>query len=137
MKRAYPVIFHEEDGYWAEFPDLEGCSAQGDDYREALEEARKSMGLYLAAMLDGGKMLPEPTPLSDIGKVDDGFAVLVEADPDEYRRDTSAVSRTVTLPAWLAKEAEAADISLSKVIQDALVQRLADIQHAENDIFSV
>ena len=29
MLKVYPAIFHEEDGYWVEFPDLEGCQTLG------------------------------------------------------------------------------------------------------------
>ena len=29
MLKVYPAIFHQEGGYWVEFPDLEGCSTCG------------------------------------------------------------------------------------------------------------
>ena len=41
-----------------------------------------------------------------------------------YRRDTHAVKKMLSIPAWLAKAAEENNISLSKVLQDALKEQL-------------
>jgi post-segregation antitoxin (ccd killing protein) len=43
-----------------------------------------------------------------------------------YRRsvDTKTVRRNVTLPNWLNQEAEAAHINVSKLLQEALMNRL-------------
>ena len=51
---------------------------------------------------------------------------MVDIDFSEYRRkvDNKTVRRNVTLPNWLNKEAEAAHINVSKVLQDALMTKL-------------
>ena len=51
---------------------------------------------------------------------------VVDADIDEYRRkmQVKAVRKNVSLPAWLAAEAEKAHINLSRVRQEALKERL-------------
>ena len=34
----YPLLIHDDDGYWGEFPDVEGCHAQGDSIDEIIED---------------------------------------------------------------------------------------------------
>ena len=49
MKIMYPAIFHaeEDSGFWVEFPDLHGCSTQGDTDIESYTNAVEAMELYL------------------------------------------------------------------------------------------
>ena len=49
MKIMYPAIFHAEEdgGFWVEFPDLHGCSTQGDTDIESYTNAVEAMELYL------------------------------------------------------------------------------------------
>ena len=51
---------------------------------------------------------------------------LVDVDLAEYRRkvDNKTVRRNVTLPNWLNQEAEAANLNVSRVLQEALMQKL-------------
>ena len=51
---------------------------------------------------------------------------MVDVDFTEYRRknDKKSVRRNVTLPNWLDFEAEKEGINFSKVLQEALKQRL-------------
>ena len=37
MLKVYPAIFHREDGYWVEFPDLIGCQSCGSTIEETME----------------------------------------------------------------------------------------------------
>ena len=55
---------------------------------------------------------------------EDGHAIYITTDMNKYRRDTKAVKKMLSIPAWLAKEAEARQLSLSKVLQEALQERL-------------
>ena len=59
----------------------------------------------------------------DAGK---SIVSLVDIDFDAYRRknDMKAVRRNVTLPNWLNTAAEAAHINVSKLLQDALMEKL-------------
>ena len=52
---------------------------------------------------------------------------MVDVDFIVYRRrmDNKSVRRNVTLPNWLNQEAEAANLNVSKVLQEALMERLA------------
>ena len=41
MLFVYPAIFHkEDDAYWVEFPDLEGCHTYGGSINETMEIRR-------------------------------------------------------------------------------------------------
>ncbi len=123
MFKVYPAIFHEEDGYWVEFPDLHGCVTEGNTIEEAMSMAQEALGLWLVSQMEMGNELPAPSGIVDI-HADDGIVTYVSTDVDAYRRDTRAVKKMLSIPAWLAKEAEARNISLSKVLQDALKEQL-------------
>ena len=55
-------IFYSEDdeGYIADIPDLEACSAFGDTPDEALREVQKAKELWLEAARSEGKLIPPP-----------------------------------------------------------------------------
>lgn len=127
MVKVYPSILHEEDGgYWIEFPDLEGCQTQGDTIEEVMAMAQEALGLYLASLVERNLEIPAPSDIKNIE--DDGCATTyITTDIDNYRRDTRAVKKMLSIPAWLAKEAETKNISLSKVLQDALLKKVQSI----------
>lgn len=126
MTRIYPAIFHSEDnGYWVEFPDLEGCNTCGDSLDEAMQMAQEALGLYIIGLLEDGQSIPAPSDLRTIHSEDNSIISYVCVDDIKYRRDTRAVKKTLSIPAWLAAEAEDKNLSLSKILQEALVQRLS------------
>ena len=48
MLVIYPAIIHvDDDGLWAEFPDLPGCFTQGDTQEELLANAAEAMECFL------------------------------------------------------------------------------------------
>lgn len=67
--------------------------------------------------------IPAPSDIKNI-KADGCSTTYITTDIDKYRRDTRAVKKMLFIPAWLAKETEAKNISLSKVLQDALKSQL-------------
>ncbi len=122
MLKIYPAIFHKEESYWVEFPDLDGCVTDGDSLEEAMENAQESMGLYLAALLEEGQSLPDASDIREIKSED--VVSYVSVDVNKYRRSTRAVKKTLSIPEWLAIEAEKNNLSLSKVLQDGLKAQL-------------
>lgn len=122
MLKIYPAIFHEEETYWVEFPDLEGCVTEGSTLEEAMENAQEAMGLYLAALLEENQPLPQATNIKEIKTKD--VVSFVSVDVNKYRRSTKAVKKTLSIPEWLAIEAERNNLSLSKVLQDGLRSKL-------------
>lgn len=126
MTKVYPAIIHEEDGYWVEFPDLSGCFTNGSTLEETMEMAQEALGLYLVSLEENGQTIPAPSNLADIVS-DEGQTTYISTDMNAYRRDTRAVKKMVSIPAWLAQEATENNVSLSKVLQDALKERLSVI----------
>jgi predicted RNase H-like HicB family nuclease len=55
------IFFSEEDeGYIADIPDLDACSAFGHTAAEALREVEKARSAWLAAAAAAGKPIPPP-----------------------------------------------------------------------------
>ena len=133
MKKVYPVIFTQtETTVLVEVPDM-GILTEGTDLENAIEMARDAIGLKGITIQDEGIELPSASRLEDIdirkgtfAEEGKGIVSLVDIDFNVYRRkmDNKTVRRNVTLPNWLNQEAEAANINVSKVLQDALMQKL-------------
>ena len=133
MKAVYPVIFTQTDtNVLVEVPDLE-ILTEGTDIADAVEMARDAIGVTGISMQDHNEEIPQAP---DIRKIDvntgtffdagKSIVSLVDIDFDAYRRknDMKAVRRNVTLPNWLNTAAEAAHINVSKLLQDALMEKL-------------
>ncbi len=50
----------EDDGYIADVPDLDACSAFGATPEEALAEVERAKAAWLAAAQEAGRPIPEP-----------------------------------------------------------------------------
>ena len=125
MYKAYPAIFHAEDGgFWVEFPDLPGCVTEGDSIAEAVAEASSALGGFLCSMMDRNLELPAPSDLRAITTEGDDFASIVIADPLAFQKRKRAVKKTLTIPEWLNEAAEARHINFSAVLQQALINQL-------------
>lgn len=122
MLKVYPAIFHEEDGFWVEFPDLEGCNTCGTTLEETMELAQEALGLYLISLIEDRKELPAASSIRAVET--DEIVSYISVDVDKYRRNNKAVKKTLSLPAWLAEEAERNNLSLSKVLQEGLKAQL-------------
>jgi len=133
MKVVYPVIFTQtEDVILIEVPDF-GILTQGEDLSNAIEMARDAIGLSGITKEDKNVELPKPSSLEmlDLSKgtfSEDGksYVSLVDVDFVAYRRmiDNKTVRRNVTLPNWLNQEAEREHLNVSKVLQEALMEKL-------------
>ena len=125
MLSIYPAIIHEEpEGVWIDFPDLEGCQSCGDDLRSAMSLAQEALGLYLASLADRHLKLPAASNLSDVSG--DGVqASYIAVDLNEYRQKKKAVKRMVSIPQWMAEEAEERNLSLSRTLQKALEEQFS------------
>ena len=125
MTKVYPAVIHkEDDGLWLEFPDLSGCFTQGDNLEELMEHAEEALGAFLAVKLESGEKLPTPSEISEITKDDNAITTYITVDVNKYHRDTKAVKKMLSIPAWLAQEAEKRNYSLSKILQDALIEKI-------------
>ncbi len=123
MLFVYPAIFHkEEDAYWVEFPDLEGCHTYGNSINETMEAAQEALAAYILALLEQKKAIASPSDISVI-HADDGFSSLVSCDINQYK-DTKAVKKTLTIPSWLNDRAVSMGINFSQALQEALLSKI-------------
>lgn len=61
LKYEIDIFWSEEDeGYIADVPDLEYCSAWGETYEEALREVRVAMELHLEVLEQTDRPIPKP-----------------------------------------------------------------------------
>lgn len=137
MKEAYPVFVKEcGNDYLIYVPDME-IYTEGKSLVDAIEMARDAIGLKGLTIEDDKKEISAPSTMEtayEKAKADadedfdysDGLLTLVDIDFDAYRRkaDNRAVRKNVTIPNWLNIKAEEMGINFSKVLQEALKERI-------------
>ncbi|MBO6260455.1 MAG: type II toxin-antitoxin system HicB family antitoxin [Lachnospiraceae bacterium] len=136
MKRAYITFLtltkDENDSVLVEVPDLD-ILTEGNGIEDGIYMARDAIGLKGIYLEDEGRPIPEPSPMGSLKASEGTFAeegetitTLVDIDFTEYRKkvDNKSVRRNVTIPNWLNREAEAAHINVSRVLQEALKEKL-------------
>ena len=128
MRYAYPAIFtpEEDGGFSVNFPDLEGCYTCGDDMPDALMMAEDVLALVLYGYEADGKVIPEPSSISDLDLSAGEFANYIPCDTMEYRKrfNNKAVKKTLTIPEWLNEAAQENNVNFSLVLQEALKEKL-------------
>lgn len=119
---VYPAIFHlnEDESYTVIFPDLEGCITEGKNLEEAMGMAQDALAQWLEYLKDKKEIIPAASDIKNLQVEAAEFSTLIRADI----RDTRAVKRTVSIPKWLDEQVAEAGLSLSRVLQDALKQKL-------------
>ena len=136
MKQVYPVFIAEyKKDFLVYVPDMD-IYTEGKTMADAIEMARDAIGLKGIDYEDETRTLPLPSSREDaivkakenqeIFDYSTGILTLVDVNFTEYRRrmDNKAVRRNVTLPNWLNVEAERAQINVSRVLQEALINVL-------------
>lgn len=128
MKLVYPAIFYEDkttNTYTVVFPDLPGCITQGDTIEEALEMAEDAASGWILSSIEDGESINPPS--RDIKCEDkNSFVNYVSLDIDEYAKlnSSKSIKKTLTIPQWLNTLAEREGINFSKVLQQAIKQKL-------------
>jgi len=131
---AYPALFtrtdDEKDTYLVYIPDIDGAT-EGYGLLDAIKMARDYIGGALY-----NKVEEEYPASTDIAKIDascsefkdegETFVSMVDVDMGAYRRmvDNKTVRRNVSLPSWLNQEVEKRHINVSRVLQEALKEKL-------------
>jgi len=129
MNYVYPAIFYPESNgsYSVVFPDLNDLATQGDTLANAMQMAEDACSLYLFTALRDGEPLPDSSNLSDIIPDEaSAFVNLVLVDLTEYSKKYSdrAVKKTLSIPLWLNTLCESNNINFSKVLQEALINKV-------------
>ena len=125
MIKTYPAIFHQNDsesGFWIEFPEFKG-GTQGEDLERAMLEARDFLSSIIAYYIDEEIPLPKPSNIKDL-EVGDGFASLIQAEPERYIKGNKTIRKNVTVPEWLVMRADKAKINYSETLTEALEKKL-------------
>ena len=134
MSIIYPVIFtathDEKNTYLIYIPDLKGMT-EGYGLEDAVNMARDYIGCTLYDKAED--QIPEPSSFADVRIEDSEFAdagesfvSLVDFDLEGYKKkmNKKSVRRNVSIPAWLNDAADNAHINVSRVLQEALMERL-------------
>ena len=102
-EHVYPAIFHpNEDGSFSiTFPDLPGCISEGKSLGNAMHMAQSALTQWIEYLVDK----KQPLICADV-------------------KDSRAVKRTVSIPNWMDDKVIESGLSLSRVLQDALKERL-------------
>ncbi|MCJ7796658.1 MAG: type II toxin-antitoxin system HicB family antitoxin [Thermoleophilia bacterium] len=62
--RFSAVIGHDEDGYWGQCPELQGCYTQGITFEEAVENLKEAIVLHVEDRLACGEEIPRSDTVS-------------------------------------------------------------------------
>jgi predicted RNase H-like HicB family nuclease len=125
MKYVYPAVFRKspDASYTVTFPDIPGCLSEGKTLEEALFMAQSALTEMIEYYQD--EKLPLDAPTTNIAVLrsalsENDFVQFVCADI----KDNRAVRRTVSIPKWMDDRVAETGLSLSRVLQDTLSQRL-------------
>jgi len=121
---VYPALFHfnaDDGSYTVKVPDLPGCITEGKSLDDALYMAQDALTGWLEYTLDHKEPVPAASAPQDIAVPSGWFVNLVRAEV----RDNRAVRRTVSIPKWMDDMVADTGLSLSRVLQDALKERLS------------
>ena len=129
MKRPdtylYPAVFTYEEGQEIAvvFPDLD-VATSGVDEADAMKSAKELLGIVLMDMDEDGEEIPAARSLSELEIESNERSVLVEVymPTIRYANVNKAVSRTITLPAWLNAMAVEKGVNFSQILQKGLKQ---------------
>jgi predicted RNase H-like HicB family nuclease len=125
MKKVYPVVLTPiKEGYGVYVPALD-INTHGKDLVNAVEMARDAICLTIWSLQDDLKQnVPEPD--LNVRVVGPDVLALVDVDIEAYKRahEQRTIRRNCSIPSWLNEKAEAAGINVSRVLQEALEERL-------------
>ena len=119
---VYPAIFHSnEDGsYTITYPDLPGCISEGKSLGNAIYMAQSALTQWIEYLTDKKQSIPLTSSFENIEITQEEFINLIRVDI----KDSHAVKRTVSIPKWMDDKVIESGLSLSRVLQDALMEKL-------------
>ena len=126
MKYVYPAVFTPlADGHYDVYiPDLPHCRTFGVSLADAIEMAQDAASMWLWDAENNKELIPLAS--NSLPCEANQFVNMVLSDTDAFRRqmDSRAVKKTLTIPAWLNHQAEAAHVNFSSILQAALKTHL-------------
>ena len=135
-KKVYPVMIKKDKKeYLVYIPDFDKYT-QGNDFYDAIYMARDLIGVLgldmdklpdESDMKEAIKIAKNKGDDKELGiKISDGIVTFVDIDFEEYRKrlEKKAVRKNISLPSWLNEKAEKEGINFSRVLQEALLDKL-------------
>ena len=99
---------------------------QGNDLNDAIAMARDLISLWVMNLEDSKQPVPKPGSVKfDVPK---GTIVsYVDANITEYRKKYGykIVKKNCSIPAWLNTKAEELGLNFSKILQEALIEKIS------------
>ena len=128
MNLVYPAVFYPDpnsSAFAVTVPDLPGCVSGGNSLSEAMAMGEDAASGWILGELEDGNEIPPASNIKDIQpdpEIGEGFVSLLSLDMDAYaaKYGSKSVRKNLTIPAWLNTFAEAEQLNISKVLQDAL-----------------
>lgn len=123
----YLAIFEKDEiSYTVSFPDLPGCLTFGKSMAEALHMAQDALEGYLIVMEDDQDAIPSPSNPFTLLPGNNQIVVPVQANTDLAREKEEAklIKKTLTIPSYLNKLANASGINFSATLTEALKGKL-------------
>ncbi|MBL4839942.1 MAG: type II toxin-antitoxin system HicB family antitoxin [Thalassospira sp.] len=134
MERSYTAIIEKDnDQYIVSFPDLPGCMTFANSLEEAYQNARDLLPVYLEAMYENGKSIPEATGYEDVrnsvesGEDEDGEFIgklLVSA-----RMPGKMVRTNITLESYLLEAIDRLTTNRSAFFADLAEREIRKRSH--------
>lgn len=128
MKYLYSAVLtpsEDEGKVFARVPDLPGCITTGSSLQDAILQITDAASGWLVVAEDNSMSIPPATPQADIERAPSDILSVICVDTLLYRArtDTRSVRKNVSLPAWLARLADARGVNCSQILQEALISR--------------
>jgi predicted RNase H-like HicB family nuclease len=122
MDYVFPAIFHKnaDESYTITYPDLPGCISEGKSLTNAMYMAESALKQWLGYLTDKNQKIPDSSRPNNIKTSKAEFVNLVRVE----LKDEHAVRKTVSIPKWMDDKAVSSGLSLSRILQDALTERL-------------
>lgn len=126
MRVVYPAIFTiEESGYSVYFPDVKSAYTCGESLEHSMRMAEGVLGLAIAMnYIEKGLDFPPASHIKEIPTKDHEFVSLIAVDPTPYVCKKKTVRKNVTVPEWIAKRAEEAQLNFSEILTEGLQKKL-------------
>lgn len=119
---VYPALFHaNNDGsFTITYPDLPGCISEGKSLANAMYMAQSALTEWIEYLTDKKENIPPASTFNSMEIAEGEFVNLIRVEI----KDSRAVKRTVSIPKWMDDKVIESGLSLSRVLQDALKDRL-------------
>lgn len=120
------IFDYQKDGINIRFPDLPEAISCASTTEEAIQNAKEALELVLYNREEEEIEIPESTSLEKMECLKSEKTVTVSVWMPLVRNEMEeqAVKKTLTIPQWLNKLAEAQNVNFSKVLQSALKEYL-------------